>query len=526
VTAIDQESGAAWVRELRTRIRGEVLDDGEARQRCATDQSLYAVTPRVVVTPRDEEEVGRVLALALEVGVPITPRAGGSGTAGAALGRGIVLRFGKEGPMNRLLSLTSGSAGVRATVEPGLLHDDLQRALRAVGVFLPADPSSGGICLLGGNLATKASGPHELRHGSIDRYTESLRLVTAAGTVIDTAAPESIPRALVDGLRAIRRDLLASPASHERLLARLDRKIASGYNLFGLLRSERPQDWVTQLLIGSVGTLGVITRATLRAEPAPVGHATTLLYFRDLAEAGDAVPAIAAGGAAAIEIINYRTIQIVTARHPELAVPSGEVQMLLVENVGPERHDQIDRVGAALRSGGYRLAAPPRTVEAVAEQEAVWKLRKALLPTIRNFSPEWRAPAIVNDVGVAVSGLAPFIRDVEGIFDRLGLPAAIYGHAGSGNLHLRPFVRPDDPQLRDLLHRLADEVYGAAMRYDGTITAEHGMGRARAPYLALEWGEALTGLMRRVKELFDPTGILNPGAVFPAADLTDDLRPL
>jgi FAD/FMN-containing dehydrogenase len=512
--------------ELRRRLRGEVLDDAEGRRRASTDQSLYAVLPTVVVTPRDEEEVVQVLTLAREAGVPVTPRAGGSGTAGAALGRGIVLRFGKDGPLNRLVDLSADGAGVRATVEPGLLHDDLQRALRAQGVFLPADPSSGAICLLGGNLATKASGPHELRHGSIDRYTESLRLVTAAGTIIDTADPSSIPAALVDGLQAIRGEILASSASHTRLVARMDRKIASGYNLFGLLRSERPQDWVTQLLLGSVGTLGVITRATLRTEAVPVGHATTLLYFCDLAEAGAAVPAIVAGGAAAIEIINYRTLQIVTARRPELVVPAGEVHMLLVESVGPERHEQIERLHADLRRGGYRLAAPPRTVEAPAEQEAVWKLRKALLPVIRNFSPEWRAPSIVNDVGVAVSGLAPFIREVEAIFDRLGLPAAIYGHAGSGNLHLRPFVRPDDPHLHDLLHRLADEVYGAAMRYDGTITAEHGMGRVRAPYLALEWGETLTALMRRVKTLFDPTGILNPGAMFPAADLTDDLRPL
>jgi FAD/FMN-containing dehydrogenase len=526
MTLTAAEPSAALTHELRARLRGQVLDSPEARRRFSTDQSLYAVPPLLVAVPRDEGDIVQILAVAQEAGLAVTPRAGGSGTAGAALGRGIVLHCGKEGPLNRLLNLTTDQAGIRATVEPGLLHGDLQQALRAAGVFLPADPSSGGICLLGGNLATKASGPHELRHGAIDRYTESLRLVTASGAVIDTADPGSIPIALVDGLRAIRRDILASSASHGRLLARLDRKIASGYNLGGLLRSERPQDWVTQLLIGSVGTLGVITQATLRTEPAPAGHATTLLYFRDLAEAGAAVPALVAGGAAAVEIINHRTLQIVTARRPDLVVPDGEVHMLLVESVGVDRHDQIERLRADLRAGGYRLAAAPRTVEDAADQEAVWALRKALLPAIRNFSPEWRAPAIVNDVGVAVSGLAPFIRDVEDIFDRLGVPAAIYGHAGSGNLHLRPFVRPDDPHLRDLLHRLADQVYGAAMRYDGTITAEHGMGRARAPYLALEWGEALTALMRRVKDLFDPAGILNPGAMFPLADLTDDLRPL
>jgi FAD/FMN-containing dehydrogenase len=166
------------------------------------------------------------------------------------------------------------------------------------------------------------------------------------------------------------------------------------------------------------------------------------------------------------------------------------------------------------------------TVEGEEEQGRLWQVRKALLPTIRGYRRDRKPLSIVNDVGVDAAHLADLIRDVEAIFDRLGLVVAIYGHAGSGNLHLRPLFDPQDPDLPALLRRVADEVYEAVFRYDGTITAEHGMGRLRTPYLAREWGESLIGAMRRVKETFDPDDLLNPDVMFSTRALTDDMKPI
>ncbi len=511
-------------RALRERVRGEVLTDDQALSRYATDQSMYLVRPLAVAFPANVGDVVAIVRYAREEGIPLTARGGGSGTAGAALGRGILVAWRRDGPMNRVLGYEEAGAEPRVTVEPGLLHNDLQAFLRERGLYLPADPSSGAICLLGGNIATKASGPHALKHGSIDRYLRRLQFVTAEGEVVDTADEATIPTRIGRGIAALAADLLADEATVRRLAARQDRKLASGYNLFTFLRQRTLGEWTAQLLVGSVGTLGIVTQATLRAQPYIEGKATTLLYFRSLDEAGEAVQHIKALGVAAIEIMNHRTIAIVQERRKDLEAPEGESHMLLVEYEGPERAEQVAAVERLVASQGYALAAPMETVEGEAEQERLWKMRKALLPTVRNYRADRLALSVVNDVGVPEEHLAAFIRDVEAIFARHDLVAAVYGHAGSGNLHLRPLFDAADPGLLSLLREVADEVYAAVLCHDGTITAEHGMGRLRTPYLAREWGESIMGYMRRVKAAFEPADLLNPEAMFSERALTGDMR--
>ena len=519
-------SGDLLGQALQQRIKGEVRTDERTLSQYATDQSMYLIRPLAVVFPRDVEDVVTVVRFAREEGIPLTPRGRGSGTAGAALGRGILLSFAKPCPMNRICGFDEADGEPRVTVEPGLIHDYLQRYLRERGVYLPADPSSGAMCALGGNVATKASGPHALKHGSIDRYLSDLQFVTATGQVVDTADEASIPVSIRDGVLALRRDVLADDKTVRRLEARAEMKLASGYNLFTFVRHRRPGEVVAQLLVGSVGTLGVVTRATLRAEPYVEGKATTLLYFRRLREAGDAVQHIKSLGVAAIEIVNHTALDIVRERRSELDLPDGEVNMLLVEYEGPGRYDQIAQVEATVREGRYDVAGPVVSVEGEKEQARLWKVRKTLLPTVRSYRRELKALSVVNDVGVDVAYLADFIRDVQAIFRRLGLIAAIYGHAGSGNLHLRPLFDAGDPDLPALLTRVADEVYEAVYRYDGTITAEHGMGRQRTPYLAREWGAAMIGYMQRVKAIYDPEDLFNPDVMFSDRALTDDMRPV
>jgi FAD/FMN-containing dehydrogenase len=227
---------------------------------------------------------------------------------------------------------------------------------------------------------------------------------------------------------------------------------------------------------------------------------------------------------AAIEIMNHRSIAIARARRPDLEAPDGEAHMLLVEYEGPERYQQIDQVKQLLGRKRYELALDPVTVEGEEAQADLWTMRKSLLPAVRSARRDRKAISLVNDVGVPVAHLADFIRDVEAVFERRDLVAAIYGHAGSGNLHLRPLFDPSDPGLPALLQQVADEVYEAVFRYDGTITAEHGMGRLRTPYLAPEWGSEMVRAMRRVKEIFDPEDLLNPDVMFSQRKLTDDLK--
>jgi len=508
---------------LRQRVQGEVLADEKTLSRHATDMSMYRIQPLAVVLPENAHDVVATIRFAAQEGIPVTCRGGGSSTAGSALGRGIILSFQRRGPMSRILDFSEVDGEPRVRVEPALVHDDLQTFLRERGLYLPSDPSSGAISVLGGNVATKASGPHALRHGSIDRYLRHLQFITARGELVDTSDEATIPDRIRDGVLALRDDLLADLTTVKRLESRKDMKLASGYNLFTFLRHQQLGETVAQLLVGSVGTLGVITQVTLGAEPYVEGHSAMLLYFRNLHQAGDAVQHIRALNVAAIEIMDHRTVTIVRERYPDVQVPDGEVSMLLVEFEGAERHDQMARVQDLLQEKNYDLAGVPHTAHDQTEQERLWKVRKSLFPILRNYRSNMKALSLVNDVGVDPIHLAELIVDLQTIFERHGLLAAIYGHAGSGNLHLRPLFDVSDPHLPELLVQLADEVYEAVFRYDGTITAEHGMGRLRVPYLASEWSEEIVGYMRRVKTIFDPGDLLNPEVMFGDRALTDDI---
>ena len=486
---------------LRERLSGEVWTTAEQLERLARDQSIYRIAPLAAVLPRDVADVVATMQFCREAGVPLTCRGGGRGTAGAALGRGVVMVFPRQGALSGLRLYDGGGGIPFAEGEPGVLHDDLQAALAAHGRFLSADPSSGSMCLLGGNVATKASGPHALRHGSIDRYLESVEFVTAAGEVVDTARAETIPDYLATGVLALTRALRSRPADVATLTRRRGRKIASGYHLFPLLDQDDPGRLLTGLLTGSVGTLGVVTKARLRSEPRIEGVAALLLFFADLPTAGEAVQVLLRTSPAAIEIMNARTVDMVRQVRPGLAadVPASSAHMLLAEFVGESCREQAQAADEAVRAAGLRSAQPAAVVTGQEEVERLWKLRKALLPVVRGFSRELRPFSIVNDVGVPPVHLAAFIADIQAVFAELGLVAAIYGHAGSGNLHLRPLFDVNRPDLAVLLQRTADRVYECVFRYDGTITAEHGMGPIRAPYLRQEWGDSLYATMRAVK---------------------------
>jgi FAD/FMN-containing dehydrogenase len=228
--------------------------------------------------------------------------------------------------------------------------------------------------------------------------------------------------------------------------------------------------------------------------------------------------------AAAIELISRETIRIIrlrTSLPDQLAV---DAHMLFVELTGSEPQRQLRNILNRIQHDGYRMSAPPAVAMSDADIEKIWTVRKQILWLIQNPGAGLRALAVVNDVGVPPGELAAFIFAVQKVFSRHGISALVYGHAGNGNLHLRPLFDVTLPDLPGRVKRLADDVYEALFRHGGTVTAEHGMGRLRAPYLKREWGEALYNYMREVKDIFDPRDILNPGVMFSDAPITDYMR--
>ncbi len=513
-----------FLKKLREVIRGQVIADEQSLGQFSRDQSIYEIKPLVVVLPEDAEDVGRIVTLAAREGVPLTARGGGSGTAGAALGEGIVMALPKNEFWGRISGYSSNDRSARVSCGAGVYHNDLQKHLRARGLFLPADVTSAEISRLGGNIATRASGPHALKYGSIDGFLESLEFITTEGRLVDTADEATIPERFQRQLADLEQRIKANEKARGILEARQGLKTSSGYDLAAFLCPLAVGPRIVRLLSGSVGTLGIITGAVLRAEVYERERMAVLLYFDDLVAAGRAVNVLRKLDVAAIELISRETFHVLRGRTPLAVALDKDAHLLFVELTGPKRREEARNLIARLTRKGSGMSAPP--VTAVKESEIVnlWNLRRELLWLVEHPEPGFRALAVVNDVGVPPERLEEFVADVGKIFQRRGIIAPIYGHAGNGNLHLRPLFDMSRPGLRELIRRLADDVYAAVLRYGGTVTAEHGMGRLRAPYLEKEWGKALYAYMREVKEIFDPGGFLNPGAMFGAAPITDHMR--
>lgn len=511
--------------KLREVVRGRVLIDETSLRQYSRDRSIYEIRPRMAVLPEDSEDVQRLVEFSSREGLPVTPRGGGSGLAGGALGQGIVMALPQNEFWGRLTGFSEIPKGARVSASAGVYHNELQKFLRERGFFLPADVTSAEISRIGGNIATRASGPHALKYGSIDRFLEQAEFVTARGELVDTADERTIPQRFKKGLADLRQRIRADEAAWGFLEKRKGLKTASGYNLFAFLKELSPGGLIAQLLAGSVGTLGIITSVTLRGEVHERGRAAVLLYFDELAETGRAVSSLREQDVAAIEMISRETGRVIREHAMVPESLAADAHILLVELTGPELKGRIEQLTSRLKQSGLNMSQPPAVAMAEDEIEKLWEVRKKTLWLIEHQRPGLRALSVVNDVAVPVARLAEFIGDAEKVFAAHGMTALIYGHAGDGNLHLRPLFDTTSPGLRERVQRLADDVYETVIRHNGTVTAEHGMGRLRAPYLKREWGEAIYNYMKEVKSIFDPQGILNPGAMFSDEPITDNMRP-
>ncbi len=514
-----------WVaKKLQGLGVGDVFWEESDLRKFSRDQSIYEIEPLAVVFPSGPEDLQKVICFAAEEGIPLTPRGGGSGTAGGALGEGIVVALPRNGFFGTITDFSETGGSARARVGAGVYHDDFQKFLKERGFFLPADVSSAEISQIGGNIATKASGPHALMYGSIDRFVEDVEFFTARGEHVNTADPATIPIRFRDQLQDMAGRIRENDAAWSFLKGRENMKIASGYNLFAFLRELPLGKLVAQLLVGSNGTLGFVTGATLRGKIHEPERAVMLLFFDDLQEAGRAVCALRDAGVAAIEIMNRETARILRAKNAAGGELIRDAHVLLLEFSGRGCHEAIGKVRTILESGGYRISGEPAIGLNDEEIEKLWAARKQILWLIRNPAPHLKALSVVNDVGVPPSHLVDFILGVEAVLKKHNLETMIYGHAGSGNLHLRPLFDVTRPDLKGMIKRLADDVYEVVFRYGGTISAEHGIGRLRTPYLHREWGETLYQFMRELKFVFDPQGIFNPEVMFSEQVFTDHMR--
>ncbi len=496
----------------------EVRSDAATRGMYASDASLYRIPPMAVVRPRHVDDVALALAVARETGVPVTSRGAGTSVAGNAVGRGIVLDFSRH--LNRVLSLDPEAR--IAVVEPGAVHAVLQKAAMAHGVRFGPDPSTHPRCTIGGMIGNNACGSRSLAYGRTSDNVAGLRLLTAAGDELVTgydsagAATHAGAVGVVDGVRAAMATGLATARTE---FDRFGRQV-SGYAVHHLL----PERFdLTQALVGSEGTLGVITEATVRLVVDAPLRVVVVLGFDDIVAAGDASPAVVAHGPTSCEGLDSRLLDVLRARRGADAVPPlprGRA-WLFVEMTGEDRDELLER---ARRLADDGLGVDALVVEDPATQARLWRIREdgaglaGRAPSDRPAWPGW------EDAAVPPAMLGAYLARFDELVAGYGLTSAPFGHFGDGCMHVRldlPLDRPDGAQVLRAFLTDAARLVG---EFGGSLSGEHGDGRARSELLPHMYSAEAIALFGAVKHAFDPDNLLNPGVLVDPDPIDAEVR--
>lgn len=456
-------STPAWLGELEARMgASQIRTDAADLWAYGYDNSRRHTSPAAVVFATDHQHVVDIVRLCNRHRLPLVARGRGTGTAGAAvpIAGGIVLSLER---MERIVRIDPDNRAM--VVEPGVTNQAVQNAAAAHGFFWPPDPTSAAYCTVGGNLACNSAGPRAVKYGTTRDNTLALQLVTGAGETVRTGVYTT--------------------------------KGVVGYDL-------------TRLIIGSEGTLAIITQATLKLTPRPLASRLLRAVYADMRGAAAAVARVMAQPVTpcALEFIDGRAIAMVR-EYASCELPEDAGAMLMVEADGSPA--TLDEAEAALR---IALAGPGlvelRSAHTAAEAQALWATRKALSPALRKVAPK----KINEDVVVPVSHLAEFMTILDQLSHRHAITLVNFGHAGNGNIHVNLLVDPDDPAQMRAAHACLNDIFTAVLRLGGTLSGEHGIGLEKRDYVPRELESHAIELMRGIKRVFDPMGILNPGKGF------------
>jgi D-lactate dehydrogenase len=485
----------------------------------ASDASFYRLIPRAVVRPRTIEEIQGLFRLSHEHRIPITFRAAGTSLSGQSVTDGILVEVGRYW---REVAVEPGGRKVRA--QPGVIGAHVNHALWPYHAKIGPDPASIGTAMMGGILANNSSGMCCGVTQNAYHTLESLTFVLPSGTIINTAdagADELLrdrePR-LAHGLLELKSGIEAAPALRERIRSKYRMKNTTGYSLNAFLDFERPVEILRHLLIGSEGTLAFIAEAVLNTVPdLPVKY-TGLLLLPDLHAACAAIVPLSHAGAAALELMDRASLRSVENQPgvpPSITALPPEAAGLLVEFQGlDEAKRSVLEAQARHAVDRLHLVEPARFTHDAGEQALLWKIRQGMFPSVGAVRASGTT-VIIEDVAFPIERLADAAVDLKTLFAEHGYDNAIlFGHAKDGNLHFVITQSFNDQAAVDQYARFMDDlVHLVAKRYDGALKAEHGTGRNMAPFVEVEWGPEGYAIMRRLKELADPEGLLNPGVI-------------
>jgi len=449
------------IKELGAIVGPEnVRDDDESRMSCSCDATRWRGEPDVVVGPRDTAEVAKVVTLAYENSIPVTPRGAGTGLSGGSVpaAGGIVLTTGRMNATPRI-----HKEDLYAEVSPGVVTEEFQKLVEARGLFYPPDPSSQATCTLGGNIAECAGGLRGLKYGTTRHYVLGLEMVTPRGKVLFT------------GARTV--------------------KSVAGYD-------------ITRMMVGSEGTLGFITSAVLRLLPLPQARRALSAGFPDLETAAAAVSRLTGSGLvpSTLEVMDGTCTRAVGEYLKE---DLGDAALLLVEFDGMPSvcDDNAERAVTILKT---EFKADVRPDVGPEDRERLWRARRAALPALARLRPS----ALLEDFTVPRSKLPAMAGEIGKAAAKHSVRVAVFGHAGNGNLHPTFLADSKDSDEMTRVKSAIGEIRQVCVDLDGTVSGGHRIGLDKKPYLKLDIGQSGYEVMKSLKDSLDPKGIMNPGKMF------------
>jgi glycolate dehydrogenase FAD-linked subunit len=441
---------------------GSVSTQSEDLVCYGTDATRIEAMPDAVVRPDDVAHIGRIVGVAGAHGAPVVPRGAGTGLSGGC----VPVKGGIVVSTERLRTIKDiDTVNLLAVVEPGVVTAKLHEAVEQEGLFYPPDPASYRACTIGGNVAENAGGLRGLKYGVTRDYVMALKVVLPSGAEVSL------------GSRTI--------------------KSVTGYDL-------------TRLMVGSEGTLGFITEATVRLIPRPEARSAFLAAYRTLEDASEAVVAIIRSGVipSTLEIMDDVTIKAVEAHSPTGgALDCGALLLAEADGSDADVARQSARMEDVLAKTGLielRRASDP------SEQEKLWKARRGALTALARVSPS----VVLEDATVPRSEIPAMVRAIRAIAEKHGLTIGTFGHAGDGNLHPTIITDLRDKEAAKKVHAAVAEIFAAALSLGGTLSGEHGIGVAKASFMEDEVGKEGLAAMRAVKDALDPRGVMNPGKIF------------
>lgn len=507
-------------RTLGSQIRGEIRKSPVDRAIYSTDASNYRVLPEAVVIPKTPRDIEITVSEASARDIPVTVRGAGTSLAGQAVGEGIILDLSKY--MNRVIDVDAGGRKVR--VEPGIPIDSLNASLLHLGLMFGPDPSSASVATVGGSVANNATGAHSILYGMAGDHVISSNVVLADGSSIELSGENYKRRVGGVGIAESLFEKLTALVKKSGELVKTGFpkhwRRASGYSLNYFLDEEFNP---AKLLASSEGTLAISTDFELNLVKKPLSSALCVIPFREIPDAMDSVSEILSHDPSAIELIDGSLIDLARRKkgfsRSLSFIDENPGSILVVEFQGDDERRTGERANNLAKSLDSAFAVLGRE-----EQKKIWDVRKAGLGILMSERGSRKPVPCIEDVSVPAENLARYTRDVISLLCEFGLKAAFYGHASAGCLHIRPLLDLREQKGVSDMAALSERTLELVLRHSGVMSGEHGDGLQRSCLNEKLFGEELYSVMKKLKEIFDPRGVLNPGKVVCGPDSSLNLR--